>query len=408
MTLEEFKAQKQSMINEAKALLSENKLVEAKAKREEIEKLEEDFHNAAKEFANLRAMEDKTTVVDITNKGSKVEGGTVVDTTKEIEVKDANNKAYVNAWAKDMMGIKMTSEENEIFTAVNEAFTHNTGNTGVVIPETVTAGIWKEIGEQYPLWEDVFKTYVKGNLSILKSTSSTGAKWYDEETETEDGKEQFNNATLSGCELSRSITVSWKLKEMAIEEFITFIQAQLAEQIGAALGYGVATGKGKAGESDSHKDEPRGIITALEAELDKPQVIEYSDIDPLTYKKCTGAMALIKGAYKQGAFIYADGMTIWNELANIVDANGRPYFVADTMTGGVGRIFGLTVKEDDSIPTGDILFGNAAKGYHANINKQILLDSEDHKKQRETDYIAYGIIDGDIRTTKAFSLIKKK
>lgn len=408
MTLEQFKAKKQDMINEAKALLGENKIEEAKAKRMEIEKLEEDFHNAAKEFANLRAMEDKRQISDITNKGTEVNGGTVVDIIKEVEVKDANNKLYVNAWAKDMMGIKMTSEESEIFTAVNESFTHNTGNTGVVIPETVTSGIWKEIGEQYPLWEDVFKTYVKGNLSILKSTSSSEAKWYDEETETEDGKEQFNNGTLSGCELSRSITVSWKLKEMAIEEFIPFIQSQLAEQMGAALGYGVATGKGKSGERDQHKDEPRGIITALEVEESKPQVIEYSQEDPLTYKKCTGAMALIKGAYKQGACIYADGMTIWNELANITDANGRPYFIADTMAGGVGRIFGLTVKEDDSIPTGCILFGNAAKGYHANINKQILLDSEDNKKRRETDYIAYGIIDGDVRTTKAFSLIKKK
>ena len=408
MTLEQYKNKKQEMINQAKALLSENKIDEARAKREEIEAFETNFENMTKELANLNAMSENNKVVNITDHSKKIEGATVMDATQD-NIKDAKkDDIYVNAWAKDMMGIKMTTEESEIFKAVNEAFTHTTENTGVLVPETVATGIWKEIGNQYPLWEDVFKTYIKGNVSILKSESSTEAKWYDEATPIEDGKETFGKATLSGCELSRDITISWKLKEMAIKDFIPFIQSQLAEKMGAALGYGVAIGKGKAGDGDTHKDEPRGIITALEAEVGTPQIITYTEEDGLTYKSCTEAMGLVKGAYKKGAFIYANGVTIWNVLANICDAVGRPYFVADAMNDGVGRIFGHIVKEDDSIPNGQILLANPKKGYHANINKQILLDSDNRKKARETDYIAYGIIDGDVRTTKAFALIKKE
>ena len=65
------------------------------------------------------------------------------------------------------------------------------------------------------------------------------------------------------------------------------------------------------------------------------------------------------------------------------------------------------VKEDDSIPSGSIIIGNANKGYLANINQAITLDTEDHKKARETDYIGYAIVDGDVVTNKAFALIKK-
>ena len=71
---------------------------------------------------------------------------------------------------------------------VNEAFTHTTGNTGTVIPKVVTAGIWQEIGEIYPYWNDISKTYVNGILTMIKADTSTDAKWYDEATKTEDGK----------------------------------------------------------------------------------------------------------------------------------------------------------------------------------------------------------------------------
>lgn len=299
----------------------------------------------------------------------------------------------------------MTNQEKSAFNLVNQ-FTHTTANTGVVIPETVMTGIWKEIEEQYPLWNDVFKTYIKGKVTLLKSDSSTDAKWYDEETKVEDGKETFAEATLNGCELARCVTISWKLKEMAIDEFIPFIQGQLSEKIGAALGYGVSHGRGTPGDSDGWKEEPMGIITVLNKSENTSQVIEYEGTEP-TYKQMTGAMAKVKGSYKNGASIYANGTTIWNELANIVDATGKPYFVANPIGGGVGTILGKIVKEDDSMLDGEILIGNPNRGYHANINKQVLLDSEDHKKERETDYLAYGIVDGNVRTIKAFALLKK-
>ena len=89
-----------------------------------------------------------------------------------------------------------------------------------------------------------------------------------------------------------------------------------------------------------------------------------------------------------------------------MDATGRPCFIADTTAGGVGRLFGFVVEEDDSVDT--LLFGNANKGYHLNINKQMTLDQEDHKKARTTDYIAYAIMDGDVRTEKAFAYLDVK
>lgn len=406
---QDYSNQREAAMVLANALKDEGKIEEATAKLEEVEAMDnawaEQEAEEAKELANKRAFEDRFNGLNMSNIQNKSQSRKGVEGEKMEAVNVlTDEQIYVNAWAKDMMGKKLSNEEQEAFNMMN-AYTHTTGNTGVVIPETVTKGIWKEIGETFPLWDDVNKTYAKGVLTMIKATSSTDAKWYDEATSTEDGTETFGTMTLTGCELSRAITVSWKLKEMAIEEFIPYIQSQLAERMGAALGYGVAVGKGKPGESDTFKAEPKGIVTALKAEASTPQVVTYTGTP--TYPQMTELMSKVKGGYLKGAAFYADNKTIWTVLAEIQDSNGRPYFVADAMSGGVGRLFGIVVKEDDSIPEGEVLLGNAYRGYHANINKTVTLDSEDHKKARTTDYIAYAIVDGDVVTTKAFALLKK-
>lgn len=416
MNKQEYLEKRQVLMNEAEGLINEGKTEDANAKMEEIKELDNKWEEITKAQANLNALNDSTKITDITAQSLNVKGAKEVDTVNnETFNKSDEKEIYLTAWAKNMMGNTLTPEEEEVFNKVNadfrnnpqNAFTHTTGNTGIVIPERVVEGIWKEIEDTYPLWDDVAKLSVNGNLTLAKGETSTDAGWYEEDESIEDGKETFGTLNLTGCELARAITVSWKLKAMSMDAFIPYIQSRLAEKMGAALGYGVANGKGKPGESDTFKPEPRGIITALEAETDTPQIVEYTDAAPLAYSHFTNAFAKIKAGYLKGAAIYADNKTIWGSIANVLDSNGRPYFVPDVTGGGVGRILGLIVKEDNSIPSGSIIIGNANKGYLANINQAITLDSEDHKKARETDYIGYAIVDGDVVTNKAFALIKK-
>ena len=64
-----------------------------------------------------------------------------------------------------------------------------------------------------------------------------------ESTVVESEELKFGTVELSGYELAKSITVSWKLKTMAINELETYIINELGK-IGAALSYGVYRGKG--------------------------------------------------------------------------------------------------------------------------------------------------------------------
>ena len=42
-----------------------------------------------------------------------------------------------------------------------------------------------------------------------------------------------------------------------------------------------------------------------------------------------------------------------------------------------------------------------------NINENVSLYTEEHVKERTTDYMSYSIVDGTPITTKAFALVKE-
>lgn len=408
MNKKEYLEMRNNLLAEAEKLIAEGKTEEAKEKMKEVEDLDNKWEEIKLAKANMNALKDKVTGINLENNSVDVKGLRPVDNVQVTQKVD-EKELYKQAWAKYMMGMALTEDEKVVFNEVNTRF-HNsiqTANThAVVIPDNVTEDIWKEAAELYPIIDDLNMTFVPGDLTILKETDSgDDAAWYDEETEVADGDFAIGELNLTGCELAKAIPISWKLKKMSIERFIPYITSLLAEKMGAALAKGVVSGKGKPGIGDTFKPEPLGIITALEAEEDTPQIIEYNS--ELSYEDLTNAMSKMKSGYKTGAAIYAKSDVIWNVLANLKDNDGRPLFIPDVTLGGVGRMFGLPVKEDDSIPDDAILFANVGRGYAINVNENMTIYTEDHVKARYTDYMAYAIIDGAPLTNKAFALVRK-
>lgn len=408
MNKEQYNKFRAELTASAETLINEGKLEDAQAKMTEVEELDNKFEAIKLANANLAALKDKSQVTDIENKSVNAEGATVVDATNQA-IPLTDQDIYENAWAKEMMNKSMTENEREVFNKINSefqnAFTHDTGNTGILIPETVAAGIWSRAEEMYPLFADVKKFAVKGKLIMKKHLSIVAgdAAWYDEATPTADEENEFGELVLDGHELSKAVSVSWKLKAMAVSDFIPYIINELGERVGVALGVAVARGTGTG--------QPRGIETALLAEAGTPQVVTYDPDNattpvPLAYGNITAAIGKIHSSYLSGAAIYASNGTVWSELANLMDEQGRPLFIPDVTSGGVGRMFGMVVKPDAGLSDGTILIGNASKGYVFNTNEPFSVVTEDHAKARVTDYVAYAVVDGDVLDEKAFAMIR--
>ena len=394
------------LLDDAKKLLDSGDIEGFNAKTKEIENMDKAYEEFANSQANFNALQNSAL--------PQIQLSNIADpsafnpqNTEENKIKN-ESETYKNAFANYMMGKGLSDEEKTVFENVNSGFKNSAQTVAthtVLIPESVKQGIWQEIGESHPIFGDAAPTFVKGDSTIIKETKSgDDAEWYDEDTNTKDDEVAFGELNLTGCELAKAIPVSWKLKKMSIDAFLTYITSKIAEKMGNALSKAMVSGKGKPGVSDTFKAQPKGIKTALEAEKDKPQVKTYVSADGIVYKDLTALFALIKSGYKK--VIYANSTTIWNQLANIVDGMGRPLFIPDVTNGGVAHILGAIVKEEDAVSDGAVLVGDVSKGYAININENMTMYQEDHIKARTTDYMGYAIVDGDVLTTKAFALLE--
>lgn len=399
-------------LKETDILAAKNKLKEVKElnnKIKEIKEFESEIEAENKEIANQKALNNENSkVINIANKSVNV-NGEVIDNMNSTNTAKNEKEIYEMAFAKNMLGQALDKDETNVFNSINDKFRNETQTAAthtILVPETVKEGIWKEIGELHPIFGDINATGIKGDITIIKEENEmSNAEWVDEKTKSTDDEVAFGELNLTGCELVKSIKISWKLKKMAINSFLPYITIKLAEKMAYAVAHGVIRGKGKPGISDEFKPQAKGVITVLEAESSKPQVTEYTD--KISYEALTTAMSKIKGGYAAGACFYANNTTIWTELAHITDATGKPMFIADVMSGGVGRLFGKVVKEEDGMNDGELLLANMGKGYVANINESMSIYTEDHIKERATEYMGYAILDGDVLTSKAFSYMKK-
>lgn len=400
MNKEQYMKLRNEMMAEVEGLIAESKLDDSQAKMKEIEELDNKWESTKLANANLEALKGKTSVTDIENKSVSVEGAKQVDSLNKV-VALSESAQYENAWAKKMMGQSIEGSELELFNKINKSFnnayTHDTGNTAVLIPETVVAGIWSRAEEMYPLFADAKKYNVRGTLKIAKhlSIDAGDAAWYTESTPVADEQNTFGEMILSGHELAKAITVSWKLKAMAVQDFIPYIIGELGERVGVALGVAAARGNGTS--------QPEGVETALKAEAGTPQVVK----GVASYASITAAISKVHSSYLNGAKFYVNNAAIYGEdgLINVLDGNQRPYFTEDALGVYAGRMFGFPVVADAGVTAGSIVFGNANKGLVFNTNETFSVVTEDHAKARTTDYVAYAVIDGGVLDTKAFALI---
>lgn len=133
MNKKQYEAMRKKLMDEAQALIDAGEAEKAQAKMDEVSALDAKWDAIAQAAANFNALNKEpelASVVPINDKTGDNEPG-----EKVLDVWASEN--YLNAWAKTLQGKTLTDKESEAYTFVNEAYTHTTKNTGIVIPKTV-------------------------------------------------------------------------------------------------------------------------------------------------------------------------------------------------------------------------------------------------------------------------------
>lgn len=287
---------------------------------------------------------------------------------------------YRSAWAKTLMGVKLEeTEERALGDAIGttsttfvEATSNANGinNLGLLIPDSVRLD-WLKIAEKAsPIYRDIRKMNVPGNVDFPYLFGADDAEWYAETTTTKNEGQEYKNIKLTGHELAKAIEITWKAEAMTVEGFISFLLDELNEKMNKALINAVIYGDGSA--------KPTGITNGLVAKTNQ------NAIDLI--KECLGDLAIEN---RVGAKVYV-ASDVADNIAFCKDQNGNyPYLVA-----GLGRAGGATIEADPFLSAGDIVVGNA-QNYILNFNEGLRVDKEVKVQPRRVIYGGYLIADGN-------------
>ena len=297
------------------------------------------------------------------------------------------DKEYRSAWAKKLMGLsedKFTDEEKralgDAVTTTATTFVASTADTqginngGLFIPTSVRMDLMELISQDSPIFRDARKLQVSGNVDLPYLFAADDANWYTELTDTTNEGMEFKNMQLTGWELAKDIVITWKLEEMAVESFISFILEELKNKMGKAIINAVIYGDGS--------NKPTGVTNGL-----VPITPEQNDtaIDRV--------LKVFKGLSDEariGAKVYISN-DVNLDIVSYKDNNGNYPFLA-----GVPSVKGFAIEVDPYLRNKDILAGNM-KNYIFNEVTPMRVDKETTVKGRKTLYGGYGIYDGKAR-----------
>ena len=383
--IEERKAELLNKIAEAKTqeeiaeLRSEVEVINKEVPEQEEVKTEEKSEEISKEeerslIADTQELEKRNKEVSNLRKigGNEME--------KEERKFTTASPEYRSAWAKTLMGVKLEeTEERALGDAIGttsttfvEATSNANGinNLGLLIPDSVRLD-WLKIAEKAsPIYRDIRKMNVPGNVDFPYLFGADDAEWYAETTTTKNEGQEYKNIKLTGHELAKAIEITWKAEAMTVEGFISFLLDELNEKMNKALINAVIYGNGSA--------KPTGITNGLTAKENA------NAIDLI--KECLGDLSVEN---RVGAKVYV-ASDVADNITFSKDGNGNyPYLVA-----GLGRAGGATIEADPFLSAGDIVVGNA-QNYILNFNEGLRVDKEVKVQPRRVIYGGYLIADGN-------------
>ncbi|MEQ3591565.1 phage major capsid protein [Bacillus albus] len=310
---------------------------------------------------------------------------------------------YRNAFYKTMLGQKLTDIETRTFNRAMEiqeaehradAF-NTTTNSAAVLPTTTLNEVIKKARTMGGLISHCRNFNIPTNISVPIGTPTNKAQWHVEGAPVESEKLSTAAVSFAGYEIIKVFSISAAAKKMTVQAFEAYMIEELTncvmEAIADALVNGTGSGQGT------------GLVSG----------ITWNDTNSFEltgkYTDFTKALAMLKRGYAAGAKFAMSNATLYNKVYSLVDANGRPIFIADPKNESIGYILGKEVVIDDNLADGTIILGNLNyMGYNMPQGIMIEVSRESSFKSGLIDYRAMAIADTKPLVGEAFIKLSEK
>lgn len=317
---DKYLKQRNALLEEGQALINAGDFKGFNEKKAEIEKLDQDFENAAREQANLDALKDNARVTNIKNKGANVMNGTILDKTNNIQSDDFTNSIeYRKAFMNYVINGTPISDEFK-----NAAGPTKQSDVGAVIPETVLSKIIDKLEHSGTILPLVTRTSYKSGVAIPTSNVKPVATWTTEGQTSQKQKKGVTQITFGAYKLRCAVSNSLEVDVMALPIFEATIIKNITEAMVKALELGILLGSGSG--------QPKGI---LKETAEEGQNIDIADEATVAIEQLEEAEAALPLAYENGA-VWLMTKKTFMKYACLKDKTGN--YIGRTERGVNGKI----------------------------------------------------------------------
>lgn len=391
-----------------KTLEEIQKLIEENQKR--LAEILEIIKNDANDEADLDALEKETD--DLTKDNEKLEEdkrsllnkaekrktlldslsskqGVSIDAFKKEEerslegVKMEEKINYRTTYFKQLKGATLTEAEQRAIVA-----------SDAVIPTETANEIIKKLEETSPLFALARVTYFKGNVEFPVEKATAEASWVQMDTASTDSDDEIGFVKLAAHKLIKTIDVGLDVKEMSISAFEAFVIESLSEKLAKAIDYAMINGTGS--------NQIQGILT--QSTITQKTYTKTG----MTYKDLMKIFAALPTGYTKKATLVCSGAFFYDQIAGMVDANGKPIVIANLQDPTKFAVLGHTIVLDDNVPAETLIYGNFDY-FRVNFNKEIevALDASVGFRTGSVCYRGLALVDGKPTLDEAFVVVKK-
>lgn len=404
MNKEKYLADRKALMDEAQVLIDEGNLEGFEAKTKEIEALDNKYEEACKAQANLAALQDKTKIIDIQNKGVTVEGR-VLDTMEIGATADPMDMYSSVEYRKAFMNHVIKGA------TIPEKFTNADANTktsdvGTVIPTTVMEKIIEKLEATGMILPLVTRTSYKGGVSIPTSTVKPVATWVAEGAGSDRQKKTTSEVTFTYHKLRCAISVSLEVDTMALAVFETTFINNVVEAMVKAQEQAIISGSGVG--------QPKGILAETPAE---GQDVEIAADDTVSYLTLVDAEAALPLEYESNAVWFMTKKTFM-AFVGMTDSEGHPIARVNYGINGkpermlLGRPVVLNnymsslaaIVEEDTV----VAFLFDPKDYVLNTNYQMTVKKYEDNETDDMVTKAVMLVDGKVVDVNSLVTVTKK
>ncbi|CCQ96592.1 Phage major capsid protein, HK97 family [[Clostridium] ultunense Esp] len=266
------------------------------------------------------------------------------------------SQEYRSAFFKNLLGQKMTDLETKVFNRAKElmeterradAF-NTTTNSAAVLPTVTLNEVISKAREMGGLISVARNFNLPAKVSVPIGTPATKAAWHTEGTVVDRQSLTTTNISFNAYEILKIFSMSAAVSRTSISAFEAYLIQELNASVMETIADALVNGTGV--------NQGTGVLTGIT--WDATNSFTFPLNGTPTYKDFTKMMALLKRGYAGGAAFAMNNATLYNLVYGLEDSQGRPIFITDPKTEGIGYILGRPVVVDDFIPDDVILLGN--------------------------------------------------